>query len=131
MIPTSPHSQTKLMCRRSRRLRNEILTTVSRLCHNALDSWAKISSLKSCVTPPHVSGQCDTKRPKRHKKQQQTNKQTKEQQQQNTQTRTSTATVCFTCTLTASLTWWLRRPTLERKIRGSNPACVGIFPETR
>ena len=31
-------------------------------------------------------------------------------------------------TPTASLTWWLRRPPRERKIRGSNPACAGIFP---
>ena len=29
---------------------------------------------------------------------------------------------------TASLAWWLRRPPRERKIRGSNPACDGIFP---
>ena len=30
--------------------------------------------------------------------------------------------------LTASLAEWLRRPPRERKIRGSNPACVWIFP---
>ena len=29
--------------------------------------------------------------------------------------------------LTASLAWWLRRPPRERKVPGSNPACVGIF----
>ena len=29
---------------------------------------------------------------------------------------------------TASLALWLRRPLRERKIRGSNPACDGIFP---
>ena len=29
---------------------------------------------------------------------------------------------------TASLALWLRRPPRERKSRGSNPACDGIFP---
>ena len=28
----------------------------------------------------------------------------------------------------ASLALWLRRPPRERKIRGSDPACDGIFP---
>ena len=31
---------------------------------------------------------------------------------------------------TASLAEWLRPPPRERKIRGSNPACVGIFRDT-
>ena len=31
------------------------------------------------------------------------------------------------CTTTTSLAQWLRRPPRERKIRGSNPACNGIF----
>ena len=32
--------------------------------------------------------------------------------------------------MTASLAKWLRRPPRERKIRGSNPACDGIFSES-
>ena len=31
------------------------------------------------------------------------------------------------CQRTALLALWLRRPPLERKIPGSNPACAGIF----
>ena len=31
-------------------------------------------------------------------------------------------------TVTASLAMWLSHPPRKRKVRGSNPACVGIFP---
>ena len=34
----------------------------------------------------------------------------------------------FPYQVTVSLAWWLRRPPRERKIRGLNPACDGIFP---
>ena len=30
--------------------------------------------------------------------------------------------------VTASVALWLRRPPRDRKTRGSNPACGGIFP---
>ena len=40
-----------------------------------------------------------------------------------------TTLVCEPCKQITSLALWIRRPPRERKIRGSNPAGAGIFPD--